>query len=404
MTTERNIRKIALNLDLSAVVAGFESAQRATPAHHIVARHYSSPLLLGPPTSELLLELVMHMFTEEEAELVQYLKPLRPRTAVQVARQAGRPVVEVQRILDHLALRKMVILGFKQPRKYTLLPILPGTFEMALMTPDLSTRNAWHQKFAALFERLWETEYFADYPGNQKIAPVRYVPVGGVVKNLNAAWPSERLEQVLEPFADFAVGHCQCRLAMHLVDKGCSHSTENCVCIGPAAKAVIDRGLMRKISREEVIEIKRNAEQEGLVSFIINNLDPKQGSGSCSCCGCCCHGLRAVKQFSAPGLISQPHFVPMRRVENCKMCKKCIAICPMEAWTAVDKDLRFNRVRCIGCGLCVISCKHEALKLEEIAAVRPAITSQLQFALSFLPTYLSTSVRVWAKRLWTAKG
>ena len=102
-------------------------------------KHYASPLMLGPSPSDDLLELVMHMFTEDEADLVQYLPPLRPRSAKKIASLSGRSVSNVTQVLDSLALTKHIILTAGEPRKYTILPIIPGTFEMALLTMDLST-------------------------------------------------------------------------------------------------------------------------------------------------------------------------------------------------------------------------------------------------------------------------
>lgn len=42
-------RRVSLDLDLSADVAGFGSARSPTAAHHRIVRHYASPLLAGPP-------------------------------------------------------------------------------------------------------------------------------------------------------------------------------------------------------------------------------------------------------------------------------------------------------------------------------------------------------------------
>ncbi len=399
MPKKKTRKKIVLNLDMNARAAGFDSATHPTAAHRKIAKHYSSPLIMGPPNNELLLEMVTHMFTEEDAELVQYLKPLRPKTALQVAMKARRTEAEVAEILDHLALTKMVILGFSKPRKYTILPIVPGTFEMALMTPDLSTRNAWHKKFAELFEQLWESRYFIDYPGKSKIAPVRYLPVGAVSETLYSAWPSDKFEEVIEPFKTFAVGNCQCRLAMVLVDKGCGHDLENCMAFGGAAKTVISRGMMREISREEAVAIKRKAEEDGMVNFMINSVVSKKiGNASCSCCGCSCHALRAIKDFNSPGVITKPHFNPAYDAEKCKPCKKCVEICPMDAWTYVDKKPVFNKARCIGCGLCVTACKTGALTLVEVEQKPPYVESKWDFVREFLPDYAVTGFRVWAKR------
>ena len=196
-------KTVPLNLSLGSPAAGFKSAGSPSSAHFGVMRHFSSPLLLGPEPSEKLLSLIMHLFSDEEAELVQHLGPLRPRSAAKIASLSGRTKEEAERTLDFLAFVKRVILAYGTPRKYTLLPIVPGTFEMALMTHDLSTRNDWHRRFAELFENLWDEGYIVHY--TKRVMPgIRYLPVSMASASLSSAWPSERLEEILAPYSDFA--------------------------------------------------------------------------------------------------------------------------------------------------------------------------------------------------------
>lgn len=363
-------------------------------------KHYASPLMLGPSPSDDLLELVMHMFTEDEADLVQYLPPLRPRSARKVASLSGRSISNVTQVLNNLAFTKVIILSMGNPGKYTILPLIPGTFEMVLTTTDVSTRNIWHKKFVKLFERLWDKSFLMEYVAHSSHSSIRYLPVNGVSKTLHSAWPSDRLEEVLEPYNQFAVGHCQCRLAMQLIDKGCDRPLENCVAIGPLAKFFIKRGLMRQAGRQEITEIKHNAEEYGCVTFMGNEINGRLGNISCSCCGCCCHGLRSINQFNTPGMISKPHFLPVWERQKCKLCKKCVNVCPMNAWTVSGKELQFNKVRCIGCGLCVLTCKFDALLLQENTNVKPPQDGWLPLLFKAAPAYMTATVRVWAKRLF----
>ncbi len=392
---------LKLNFDLQGAMTGFASASHATAAHHRIMKNYTSPLLFGPPRSDALLDLVTHMFTDEEALLVAHLPPLWPRTAAKVARLAGRPEAEVERVLHNLAFNKIVILASGEPPKYTLMPIVPGTFEAALMTPDLATRNTWHQRFAELFEKLWLTGYMAQYPGDIKNPLVRYLPVGGAAKTLRMAWPSDMLEEILEPYDLFAVGHCQCRLSMQLVGKGCGKPTENCTAFGPLAKPFIERGMMRRADRAEIVEIKRRAELEGCVTWMMNESDDHRGNSSCSCCGCCCHALRSVTTFSIPGLLSRPHFLPARDAAKCTLCGKCARACPMGAWTLAGKTLTFQQPRCIGCGLCTLSCNSDALTLEPVRDAQPPFASLNRMLLGMTPGMLKNSFRVWAGRLFS---
>ena len=393
-------KSVSLNRSLlgGASASGFRSARAPTPSHFKVMKHFSSPLLLGPAPSEKLLALILHLFTEEEAELVQHLPPLRPRSAVQIARLSGRSTEEAERTMDFLSLGKRVVLSYGTPRKYTLMPIVPGTFEMVLMTPDVGTRNEWHRQFAVLFEQIWEEGYIAEY--TKKVIPgIRYLPVHGSTVSLSLAWPSERLEEILSSYSEFAVGNCQCRLAMELAGKGCGRPLENCVVMGRNAKTFIERGLMRLSDAREVLAIKKEAEAAGCVSWINRQIGSEPtGNSSCSCCGCCCHAMRSITQFNSPGLISPPRFYPEADDSRCVSCGKCSKTCPMGAISQVGKKIVLDRARCIGCGLCVLSCSFQALHLTEANPPPSRSSNRADLFFDLVPGYLSNAFRVWLKR------
>ena len=391
-------RKIFLNMNIHDKISGFDSALVPVDAHHRIVKNYSSPLLLGPERSESLLELVMHMFSAREAEIVQYLQPLRPRTVAKVAEKAGRPFEEVREILDNLSLRKKVILSYGEPRKFTILPIVPGTFEMALMTPDPADRIGWHRRFAEIFEKIWDEGYIIKYTKRIN-SNIRYLPVNGVSGSLYMAWPTDRLEEMLEPYDDFAVGLCQCRMAMEFTGNGCGKPLEACVTMGPSAVNMIQRGLMRRSDRSEIIEIKHNAEDHGCVSWMMN--DPgglHRGNSSCSCCGCCCHFMRGITQFNAPGFVSRPHFLPSLDNEVCIKCGKCFQACPMDAWEMVNGLPVFDPVRCIGCGLCVLACPVGAMSLKPVNTGDDHTPGWFTYFMDIVPGYIVNSFSIWLKR------
>lgn len=403
-SAKSDTKRIAINIDLNDAVIGFDSAKSPTAAHRRVMKNYSSVLIAGPPPGEDMLELVTHMFTGEEAEVAQHLPPLRPRTAARVARRCSLPEPRAAAVLDHLADTKHVILSYGEPRKYTILPLVPGTFEMAVITPDLSRTNAWHKRFAELFEKIWDSAYIRDYVVNAPI--VRYLPVPGSMSTLQSAWPSDMLEEILEPYDVFSIAHCQCRVVTELAGRGCGKPTLNCVGIGPMAQSLIDHGFMRPADRKEVIEAKREAEQNGCVTWMMNSRDSSQGNISCSCCGCCCHGLRTINEFSAPGLISKPHFVPRKNESLCNDCGKCAATCPMDAWKETGteakkgegKKYEFEAGRCIGCGLCVSACKPGALELKAAPGARKPERDYNALLLKSAPAFISNSFRLWLRR------
>ena len=79
---------------------GTVDRSRVSYGHMALARTYSKPVLLGPPMCDELVALIEHMFTEDEADIVRHMKPLRARTASGLARTSGAPSQKSQRSFD----------------------------------------------------------------------------------------------------------------------------------------------------------------------------------------------------------------------------------------------------------------------------------------------------------------
>jgi len=368
-----------------------------------VAKKYSSPLLIGPPICDELVALVRHMFTEEEARLVRHLNAYPfGKTADKVAKKEHRPTTEIRPILDRLATEKRLIVrhGPASKQVYDTLPIVPGTFEMALMRPSPETLTDWHKQFAVLFEELWETGYLTDFLKFPNPA-VRYLPVMQTIGALPVAWPSDKLQEILDRYDLFAVGLCQCRLTEKFVDRECGRPMENCTVFGPSAGAVIKAGMMRQVEKQEIIDIKAKAEASGLVSWMFNSESPKGPAGSCSCCGCCCHMMRTVSEFNMPGMIAPPHFMPEFSAAACDHCGKCARACPMGAIT-VDlkgKNVIHDPQRCVGCGLCAVACdKKQAIRMKEVPGYKKPPSNWASLLSGVAPNMVRNAWNAWRAR------
>jgi Pyruvate/2-oxoacid:ferredoxin oxidoreductase delta subunit len=401
-------------------------------AYRDMACRLSSPLRMGPPICDELVALVEHLFTEEEAAVARHLGLYQGRTARQLARAEHRPVEELQPVLDRLSEEKRIITRSGPPKpqtmgpqpaghcepaghserseesrhapapsepQYRLLPIMPGIFEMMLIghTPDSLTD--WHRRFVELFEALCETGYMLEYHGS--LAPgVRYLPVGNVIDAHPMALPSDKLEIVLDQFHAFAVGQCQCRMAMQVLGQGCGKPLGNCMTMGLWAERSVEAGVMRQVSKNEALEIKREAEAHGMVNWMMN-VQSTRGQCSCSCCGCCCHALRMVNEFNAPGFIAPPHFLPRLDGSRCTYCGKCAQRCPMGALIVdiENKTHEHLRPRCIGCGLCVVACdRQRAMVMEPVPDYRLPYRSWFSFIAHAAPRSMLRSWQVWRQR------
>jgi electron transport complex protein RnfB len=416
MTKEHSQEARVIQVDSSVVGAG-EGAARlksVTPrsiddypdvptVYLKVAQTYSNPLLMGPPICDELIALVQHMFTEEEALLVQHIKSPAGKTAQAVAAAAGRPVEEVRSILERLAYGKFILFsaGAGEKKRYGLLPIVPGVFEFSMIRTSLDSLTDWHRRFAELFAALYETGFFVDY-AQRPIPGVRYVPVGETIEAHSMALPSDRLEEVLDKYEVFAVGLCQCRMTEQIVGRGCDRPLENCVAFGDMAKFLVHHGKMRRVEKRDILEIKAEAASAGLASFVAEVEWRGSTSGaSCSCCGCCCGALRTISEFNTPGLIAPPHFMPQVNLASCTYCGKCASACPVGAMVVDGKGKLHQHLpeRCIGCGLCAVACdRQHAIQMEPVPEYRQPPQSLLSTLWQIAPNYLRNAWSVWRAR------
>jgi Pyruvate/2-oxoacid:ferredoxin oxidoreductase delta subunit len=374
-----------------------------TGAHMVLARTYSSPVLLGPPVSDTLIELICHMFTDDEADVVQYMRPMRPRTAAGLARASGRPLAEVRKSLHHLAHEMFILLSVGNGRRetFSLMPIVPGTFEAVMMRPSADDVSDWHRRFSSLYESLFDSGYLMEYH-TTKVSPVRYIPVGEVIDAIPSAMPSDRLENILDGFDSYAIAVCQCRLSKQLNGGGCGRKLEVCTAFGDISKWLVANGKARAASKADVLETKAEAESQGLVTWMFNVGNESRLNGSCSCCGCCCGALRSISQFNMPGAIAPPHFIPAFDTTKCAGCGKCVAVCPVQALVALGegKEMKVRHVyeRCIGCGLCAAACAKGSASMREVVGYKKPTATWPRFVARSIPEQIRVVRRVSSRR------
>jgi Pyruvate/2-oxoacid:ferredoxin oxidoreductase delta subunit len=369
--------------------------------HLDVAEKLSSPLLMGPPICEQLVAFVQHLFTEEEAGVVRHLSVFAGRNEADLAKAERRPVEQLKPILHSLAIEKRAITctGSDGDAKYKLLPIFPGIFEMVLIGVTPEKMTDWHRRFAELFELLYDTGYPLEYMQNRSKL-VRFLPVGQSIESHPMALPFDRTAAIIDRYDVFGVGQCQCRILANVHGQGCGKPLENCLSMGQSAQLGIERGWLGKVSKEEAVEIKAQAEAEGLVSWMLN-VESTKAQHSCSCCGCCCKAMRLVNEFNAPGVMAPPHFRPKFDMAKCTSCGKCAKSCPMGSITVdtAAKKLSQKVERCIGCGLCVLACdKARAISMDPVPDHEMPYKSMLSMIVRTTPSRLWTALKVWKGR------
>jgi electron transport complex protein RnfB len=216
------------------------------------------------------------------------------------------------------------------------------------------------EEMAALFEQYCqETQggIVGDVPSLHRV-----IPVGEVIPFELEIFPYERATELLEGAKSWGVRDCICRVQQRLVGKGCDRPVENCVVFAPAEGAFDRSEVDHAITKEEALQILREAEEAGLVHSAGN-----YRSGNfyiCNCCTCCCAILRGVAEFGIPTAVARSDFYMVVDAELCIGCGDCVERCQFGALSVPEDVSVVDYVRCVGCGLCATVCPSDALHLE----------------------------------------
>ncbi|HEY42046.1 MAG TPA: 4Fe-4S binding protein [Dehalococcoidia bacterium] len=308
-------------------------------------------------------EMARTLFTPEQAE-IQNAMPAGRFTPGEIAKETGKSEAGVTAILEAMA-DKGLCMSFVRDgtRYYAAAPLMPGIFEYQFMRGTKTDRdyeiaraiNAYRKaaaRAAAIPPRVI-------YPGT------RVIPVG---KTINAEAAVQTFDQVLayvESSEPIAVTTCYCRHEALLVDENdvCGMPMEVCMQFRTTAEYLIERGIGRRVSKEEAMDIFRRAEEAGLVHVAINT---QRIDFICNCCPCHCAMFQDVLVQPKPAEAMLHSYIPSFDAGLCTVCGTCVDRCPTDALTLRDGNVPdWNEDRCIGCGVCVSGCQEEAITLVE---------------------------------------
>jgi NAD-dependent dihydropyrimidine dehydrogenase PreA subunit len=367
---------------------------QATAAHRRLAERFvfqrNRPDAFVPDS---LLDLVAFLYTEEEAEIVSSVGYIGlPARAI--ARRLKRPVRQVRPILESLAGRFLIqSLSMKGIPVYGFLPLAPGVFE-AQMIRSKGEHGEYYKEFSRRFEAFYE-EYCTWLRPRLEGKDLRFGRIIPIEQSLDRspglsviALDTDRYSEMVERNHSFAlVNVCSCRHEAELLGKGCGRPKDVCSAMGWLADYVAEKGMGRRVSKEEFLDAKARAAEAGLVNLVDNLENPLQ---VCSCCGCCCGALRMLGQFNIPTIIAKSHFEAIVDGSRCAGCGACAEVCPMSAISLKRATPRARRKRasieagrCIGCGLCVSRCDdRKAVTLHAREAYKPPAKSMLEYTLN----------------------
>jgi ferredoxin len=305
--------------------------------------------------------LVDYLFSPEEAELAVGL-PITPASADEIGDKAGKDPDAVKLQLEKMADKGLVYTFDKNNlRYYSLLPLLPGVFEMQFLSGDVNERAV---KLAHLFDDYFQALEIHSSSLEFKSTPFPLARVIAVEKEIPANFEIHTYDKVSEYIDNaeyIAVGTCYCRHHGELLGRPCTKPKDVCMGFGRDARYIADRKFGRLVTKEEARSILRRTEEAGLVHCSSNM--SKYIQFVCNCCMCHCGILQSMKKYNMKGAAAVSGFITALDAESCITCGDCVERCPMEALTIRDDTLIFNNHLCIGCGLCSSACPTGSLTL-----------------------------------------
>ena len=325
----------------------------------------------GPRTSHIY-SIMEELFSEDEALLASGL-PMHSEELDHIAAGMGIEPAALGRKLEALADRGLVFAGTKNGKKvYRLFPFLPGIAELQFMKAEVTPRN---KKLAKLFDEYYNSgwgkaAFTASTPFSRVITIEQEVPGGGAIM------PYDRVSHLIDSTTSLGLAHCYCRHEADLLGKSCGKQKETCMVLGPFAEYAIERGFARRVGKDEMKELLKKCEDEGLV-HITDNIQSKVNF-ICNCCGCCCGILGTITKLNIPSAIATSGFVARSETSECTGCEICVEVCEVNAVELREKSAFVLTERCIGCALCVSHCPSGAMRLENSPAGKPEPSASLK--------------------------
>lgn len=162
---------------------------------------------------------------------------------------------------------------------------------------------------------------------------------------------------------------CPCRL---LREDGCQ-PVDVCIAVGRTTAEFwlehCEKYHVRKITQDEATKIVMDARERGCITTAWFKLETGGRTGViCSCCPCCCGGIEGMrigrKIDKNLSLIAPSGYSVEIDTNRCKSCGKCATVCAFDAILFNSGgDRLYDRVACMGCGLCTEKCEQRALSL-----------------------------------------
>lgn len=240
----------------------------------------------------------------------------------------------------------------KKGKKYGLMPFVVGIYEEQLHRLD--------RELAELVEHYFNLnkgkELFTRKPALHRIIPVNV----SIESKLNIHTYSEA-QEIVNTAKSWGVRECICRKQQALINNPCDYPLHACLIFSKEENAFKDNKSTISITKKESFEILSKAEEAGLIHSTMNVREGVEYI--CNCCICCCGVLQGLTKYNQPHAFVNSNYIIHLNNDLCIGCEKCIERCKFGALIMQDGKCLAIPERCIGCGVCTLTCPSQALDL-----------------------------------------
>ncbi len=270
--------------------------------------------------------------TDDMADVALTMGLRQPRTLEYVTDKCGKSSEETLTLLNKLAETGVCKVWTDETDgkdRYFINIFAPGMLEMMVNNREQLEEHPEIGKAFEEYTRKRLAPMAALFP--EGLAMMRVIPVESAIKDIPGTKPWERLSYYLDKYDTFSVSDCSCRQSRRVLDEGCGHLEKDiCVQMGTGAEYYIRTGRGRQVSRAEVEEILKFAEDNGLMHEMPHTDGLGESAAICNCCSCACFSMRIATLFKTPDAI-RSNFSAAVDPDKCVACGQCVENCPTNA-------------------------------------------------------------------------
>ena len=276
------------------------------------------------------------VLTDEEALLALKLGVRKPKTLSEIVKISGLEEKKCEALLEEMSRKGLLEYNWENAaheKQYVLPMYVPGCAEFFNMNAKILESNPEMGTFFEHMSRLPLEKITPFVPEGGAGIGMHVIPIEKAIEMENESVDLEHISYWLSKYeGKYAASPCSCRRSRLTHDEGCADDPEGwCVAVGDMADYVVETQKDgRYISKEEALDIFRQAEENGFVHQITNIDGKDKIFAICNCNVNVCYALRTSQLFNTPNM-SRSAYIAKVEKQNCVACGKCVEACPAGA-------------------------------------------------------------------------